>query len=267
MSGTSMYATTSLSSDGTTWNLFYIDTDAYAAQLNLKDDTIVFNRHLENNKPGDASNARFTSMLACPFYYSSTNNTNGPIDRTGTLVYYSTNTTSINEYIYKDGWWKYLKNWPNINAQAGMGCFTQANSSIAQLYIYNQVQEVEFWWKDMSHDAEWWHKCEFTIKLDPDEVFLGNDENWFYTKNDNNMVVARDVQQVYNCNSTTAVQEPVLVGNRAALNMTDLTAGQVQGTNGERARFVFYQDTKGNVTGYGRPQNGKWEGGKDVLFC
>ncbi|KAF2859315.1 hypothetical protein K470DRAFT_100461 [Piedraia hortae CBS 480.64] len=198
-------------------------------------------------------------MLACHFYYST--NTSNPTPNTdGILLFYATNTTTLTSYMYKAGVWVYQTDWPGENAEAGVGCYTHPSTSRAQFMVYKQDQAVEFWSKDMSFDAEWWGLCTYSLKLGENETWVGNDGKDFFAQNEDDMVTVREIEQADKCNGTMAVGEPVLVGKKAREG-TRLDGAEVVTTNGEKVRWVFYQESQGNVTGYAAKGSGGWEGG------
>ncbi|KAF2861047.1 hypothetical protein K470DRAFT_270267 [Piedraia hortae CBS 480.64] len=249
-------------------HLFYLDQDSQVQEWIIKNETTVHNGPLNTlNPPVGLASSR--AMQACGFGYWTTRNGESTI-MPGITLYFASNETTVDSWLYMNSTWQYRSSISNVNASAGVHCYHKGGSSETKLLFTSADDCLEVWTDNYNQslptkDCQVPTPASFTNH----ETYIGASDQFFYTQDDQNRILYRNVtlSDDQNCNETVSFAEnPVPVSNTPAIPGTRLNQVRLANVSGQDWPLVAFQTERQGVDVFSF-DNGYFTGGANVLKC
>jgi hypothetical protein len=197
-------------------------------------------------------------------------------DTKGMHLWYPTDESTFKQFGWYEGQeqWVEQHTWENMNAHAGVGCYSWGPGSTTYTMMVDQQNTTTFWWKDTNRNQTstdehpintWENATEFAIRDTYPASSLGFTE-YFYAQMLDGSIRGYDMS--WEAENTTSVERNSFTvgGSRGAvlgLKGTHLSVTAVQDQSGGTSLYVFYQTRGDDLSVFTRDiEGGQWTQGE-----
>lgn len=266
------------------WHLFYVQN-----QTNLvrqKTNSNLTNTWADgplNDLNITASNTSQTGLQACwfgnfygnadythsPTYNPNDGSANGSDGTTGISFFVGDTETSFQQYGWLHGsdTWEKQEHWPNLNSQAGVGCYTWGPGTVQYVFMLDLANTMSIFWKDTnstlnstaSHPVNKWTNSSLAINDLHPSSSLGY-TNYLYAQQADEMIHGWNV--TFAAENTSFVQgDDFIVEGDPGVPGTHLSVTSLPNESGGYNIQTYYQTKGDDITFYTRDLlGGEWSG-------
>ncbi|KAF2259208.1 hypothetical protein CC78DRAFT_81105 [Lojkania enalia] len=284
-------STVSYAINGTAmWHLFYIDRNNLVRQKLNSNSTNIWQDGPLNELNLTVYNAPSVGLQACwygnyygdsdaslfPTYNGQNNTIPFDAETHGMHLWYPTDETRFVQYGWYEGQeqWAEQHTWPNMNAHAGVGCYSWGPGSTTYAMMVNMQDTAEIWWKDTNKNQtvtdvhpinEWKNATQYAINNVHPSTSLGYTE-YFYAQMMDGSIMGHYID--WQAENTTSVQENSFTVGGArgvvpGLKGTHMSVTAVEDQSGGTSLYVFYQVRGDDLSVFTRDyKGGQWTQGE-----
>ncbi|KAF2650858.1 hypothetical protein K491DRAFT_720389 [Lophiostoma macrostomum CBS 122681] len=272
------------------WHVFYLDTDDIVRQKQNTNATNIWQDGPLNELNLTAYSAPNVGLQACWYgnYYGDsdaskfpTNNGQNntiPFDATthGMHLWYPSNESTFIQYGWYEGQeqWAEQHSWPNMNAHAGVGCYSWGPGSTTYAMMVDESSTAEIWWKDTdtnltstsAHPINTWENA---TKYAINDVYASTSlgfTQYLYAQMKDGTIMGHQID--FEAENTTSVEENVFSvggaqGPVLGIKGTHMSVTAVDDQSGGTSLYVFYQTRGDDLSVFIRDiKGGQWTQGE-----
>ncbi|KAF2113105.1 hypothetical protein BDV96DRAFT_496974 [Lophiotrema nucula] len=284
-------STVSYAINGTAlWHLFYIDTNNIVRQKQNSNSTNIWQDGPLNALNLTAYDAPNVGLQACwygnyygdsdaskfPTYSGENNTIPFSAETHGMHLWYPTNETTFSQWGWYEGQeqWTEQHTWPNMNAHAGVGCYSWGPGTTTYAMMVDTENTAEIWWKDTNSNMtstpqhpinEWVNATGYAINNVHPSSSLGYTD-YFYAQMRDGDIMGHAMN--WSSEHTSSIEaKSFTVGNTQGavkgLLGTHMSVTAVDDYSGGTSLYVFYQTRGDDLSVFTRDYaGGQWTQGE-----
>jgi hypothetical protein len=194
----------------------------------------------------------------------------------GMHLWYPTDESTFIQYGWYEGQeqWAEQHTWPNMNAHAGVGCYSWGPGSTTYAMMVNHDDTAEIWWKDTNVNTSststhpintWENATQYAINNVHPSTSLGYTE-YLYAQKRDGTIVGHNIN--WAAQNTTSIEANMFTvggvgGPMPGVKGTHMSVTAVGDQSGGTSLYVFYQTRGDDLSVFTRDiKGGQWTEGE-----
>lgn len=194
----------------------------------------------------------------------------------GMHLWYPPNETTFRQFGWYEGQeqWVDQYTWTNMDAHAGVGCYSWGPNTTTYAMMVNQQGSAEIWWKDTNSNIsstpehpinQWENATKYAINNVYPSTSLGYTE-YFYAQMMDGSIMGHDMY--WDSENTSSIEANMFTvgdsrGAVKGLNGTHMSVTAVEDQSGGTSLYVFYQTRGDDLSVFTRDlKGGQWAVGE-----